>query len=186
MTRDDILKLKAATLYILKKYGTADYIHLFKTLYFAERKKYAEYGSHLVKDSFCALPLGPVPSFLYDAVKNRAGMKHVVHEGLNIMADALIPGEAKCVGALVSAAEAPDMDWLSEVDVEMLDWAYDKCKNVSSRDLSQKSHDEAWREAYNKRYASPMDSIAIAKAGGASDGFAEYLMEQEQLEAALA
>ena len=69
MTTDDMLKLKAVTLYILKQCGELDFIHLFKILYFAERQHYATYGKHLVKDTFCALERGPVPSFLYDAVK---------------------------------------------------------------------------------------------------------------------
>lgn len=35
MTTDDMLKLKAVTLYILKQCGELDFIHLFKILYFA-------------------------------------------------------------------------------------------------------------------------------------------------------
>ena len=34
MTTDDMLKLKAVTLYILKQCGELDFIHLFKILYF--------------------------------------------------------------------------------------------------------------------------------------------------------
>ena len=41
MTTDDMLKLKAVTLYILKQCGELDFIHLFKILYFAERQHYA-------------------------------------------------------------------------------------------------------------------------------------------------
>ena len=52
MTKEEILKLKAVVLYILDKSGEMDFIHLFKILYFAERKQYAEYGQHLVHDSF--------------------------------------------------------------------------------------------------------------------------------------
>ena len=48
MTTDDMLKLKAVTLYILKQCGELDFIHLFKILYFAERQHYATYGKHLV------------------------------------------------------------------------------------------------------------------------------------------
>ena len=33
MTTDDMLKLKAVTLYILKQCGELDFIHLFKILY---------------------------------------------------------------------------------------------------------------------------------------------------------
>ena len=43
MDKYDVDKLKAVTLYILKKCGATDYIHLFKILYFAEREHYADY-----------------------------------------------------------------------------------------------------------------------------------------------
>ena len=46
MTTDDMLKLKAVTLYILKQCGELDFIQLFKILYFAERQHYATYGKH--------------------------------------------------------------------------------------------------------------------------------------------
>ena len=38
MTRDEILKLKAVTLYVLNQCGgELDFIHLFKILYFSDR-----------------------------------------------------------------------------------------------------------------------------------------------------
>lgn len=64
MSEDEILKLKAAVLYIIKQCGTIDYFHLFKILYFADREHYAVYGRRLVNDTFCALKNGPVPSFV--------------------------------------------------------------------------------------------------------------------------
>ena len=49
---------------------------------FAERQHYATYGKHLVKDTFCALERGPVPSFLYDAVKVATNSAHAVKGSL--------------------------------------------------------------------------------------------------------
>ena len=69
MDKYDVDKLKAVTLYILKKCGATDYIHLFKILYFAEREHYADYGKRIAKDTFIAMEHGPVPSFLYNALK---------------------------------------------------------------------------------------------------------------------
>ena len=69
MTIDDILKLKAAALYVVNKCQAIDYFHLFKILYFADREHYAVYGRRIINDTFCALQNGPVPSFLYDAIK---------------------------------------------------------------------------------------------------------------------
>lgn len=180
MTKDDILKLKAATLYVLKKCGEADYIHLFKILYFAERKHYAEYGHHLIRDTFCALGMGPVPSFLYDAVKV-AVKRHKPNDNLNIIANALVPcsGEADYI---LSAKEEPDMDELSKADIAALDWSINENKDKDYRQLSKESHDAAWKEAWDYRQASPMNPYSIAKAGGANDGFIAYMKESDNID----
>lgn len=178
MTKDEIYKLKAATLYILKECGgETDYIHLFKILYFAERAHMAKYGTHLVKDVFCALPKGPVPSFLYDAVKVASG-KHLPDPDLTIIAEALTPGEGEG-DFWVRAKEEPDMDELSKADIALLDESIKENLPKDYRVLSSESHDSAWKSAWSKRQAEPMDEFQIAKAGGASDGFIEYMKEQE-------
>ena len=44
-TIDQILKIKAVVLYILKAFPEGvDYIHLFKVMYFAQQNKLKEYG----------------------------------------------------------------------------------------------------------------------------------------------
>lgn len=69
LTLDEMLKLKAAVLYVMNRCGAIDYFHLFKILYFADRAHYAKYGRRIIQDTFCALPKGPVPSTLFDAIK---------------------------------------------------------------------------------------------------------------------
>lgn len=69
LTLDEMLKLKAAVLYVINKCGVIDYFHLFKILYFADRAHYAHYGRRIIQDTFCALQKGPVPSTLFDAIK---------------------------------------------------------------------------------------------------------------------
>lgn len=182
----DILKLKAATLYVLEKCGETDYVHLFKILYFAERLHFANYGKHLVPDVFCALERGPVPSFLYDALKVASGF-HAVPEGdsLHIIADAVTPGGGECY-YMVQAKEKPDMDELSRAEIESLDLSINENLPKTSKQLSMDSHDDAWKAAWEQRHASMIDPILMAKAGGASEGFLSYLKEQEALNKILA
>ena len=188
MTRDDILKLKAVTLYILKQCGgELDFIHLFKILYFAERSHYAAYGKHLVADTFCAMERGPVPSFLYDAVKVATGISGCTDaSALKLISSALAPAGGECRYYIVRALEEPDMDELSRAAIASLDKSISENQNKDARQLSEESHDEAWREAWNYKHASPMKSLSIAKAGGAEDGFASYIAEQEKLDNYLA
>lgn len=181
MTKEDVLKLKAAVLYIIGKRGAIDFIHLFKILYFAERKQYAEYGQHLVEDSFCALQNGPVPSFLYDAAKAVTGRAFNNHEYLDVLTSAIEPAGGEC-DYILRSKETADMDYLSEAEVEALDNSFDENIDKHFGQLSESSHDEAWHSAWEKGANSTMSSLLIAKAGGASDDFLKYISESEKLD----
>ena len=67
------------------------------------------------------------------------------------------------------------MDELSKAEIEELDAAIDKYKNVDTKTLSELSHDSAWHEAWDKNHNAVMTSLNIAKAGDASNEFFEYL-----------
>lgn len=182
MDKYDVEKLKAVTLYILKKCSATDYIHLFKILYFAEKEHYAEYGKHITKDTFIAMEHGPVPSFLYNALKLVTNQEQANADNpLWIIANAVTPGSAELY-YYFAAAEEPDMDELSKAEIASLDKSIAAHKDMSPWDLSEKSHDEAWHEAWDAAQNSAMNSYKIAKAGGASDGFVEYLKEQDVLD----
>lgn len=182
----DLLKLKAVALYILKQCGELDFIHLFKILYFAERQHYAVYGKHLVKDTFCALERGPVPSFLYNAVKVAIHAECVAEDSLlQQLAQALKPGEADCY-YFIRAAEEPDMDELSKADIACLDASIRENLSKDSIQLSRDSHDIAWQTAWNAKNNSSMDPLLIAEAGGALPEFINYLKEQETIDKYLA
>ena len=153
MDKYDVDKLKAVTLYILKKCGATDYIHLFKILYFAEREHYADYGKRITKDIFIAMEHGPVPSFLYNALKLVTRQEQANADSLLWkIANAVTPGSAE------------------------------EYKDMSPWELSDKSHDEAWHEAWDVLQNSSMNPYKIAKAGGASDGFVEYLKDQDAID----
>ncbi len=185
MIVSDLLKLKAVTLYILKQCGELDFIHLFKILYFAERQHYAIYGKHLVKDTFCALERGPVPSFLYDAVKVAIRDKRVPENTiLQQLAQVLKPGEADCF-YFIQATEEPDMDELSKADIDCLDTSIKENLPKDSLQLSHDSHDIAWQTAWNAKHNSPMDPFLIAQAGGAHPEFIAYLKEQDVIDKCL-
>lgn len=182
MDKYDVEKLKAVTLYILKKCGATDYIHLFKILYFAEKKHYADYGKRITNDTFIAMEHGPVPSFLYNALKLVTKQEQAnVDNLLWIIANAVTPGSAELYYYFV-AAEEPDMDELSKAEIASIDKSIAEYKDMSPWELSEKSHDEAWHDAWDKMQNSAMNQYMIAKAGGASDGLVEYLKEQDSLD----
>lgn len=177
MNHDDVLKLKAAVLYVVNKCGEIGYFHLFKILYFANREHYAKYGRGIIKDTFCALPKGPVPSFLFDAVKNLSStQKGGEHK---VISDSLY-NQDPTYYYLLSAKELPDMDELSKSDIQCLDESIKDNKDLEVNILSNKSHDEAWGEA--KITHGRMNNLSIAKAGGANEAMLEYIKENELID----
>lgn len=183
LTNDELLKLKAVVLYIVNKCEAIDYFHLFKILYFADKAHYAKYGRRIIHDTYCAFKNGPVPSKLYDALKivtHRATGCN--NSSLKIIIDALYQADSD-YDYVISAKEKPDMDELSRTDVECLNKSINENRSLSFPELSNKSHDEAWQKAWNKRQNSPLDEITIAKAGGADSSMLEYIKESDLIDA---
>lgn len=181
LTIDEILKLKAVVLYVITKCNEIDYFHLFKILYFADKEHYARYGRRIICDTFCALPKGPVPSFLFDAVKVATNQPTTNrNKNLNVISDALWSPDPSYY-FILSAKEKPDMEELSKSDIELLDKSINENRNTDIESLSNKSHDEAWTNAWNKQKAYPIDPILMAKSAGANEDMIEYIKENELL-----
>jgi uncharacterized phage-associated protein len=183
MTKEEVQKLKAATLYIIGKCGEIDYFHLFKILYFADGEHLAYYGRRIINDTFCALPRGAVPSNLFDAIKmiwDRKNSKRADY--LTTITDSLEVKDPTYY-YILSAKEAADMRYLSTSDIEYLDKSIRENRNVDMNTLSEKSHDIAWQEAWNRRQSSEINPISMAKASGASDEMLAYIKEDELINA---
>lgn len=176
LTHDDVLKLKAATLYVLNKCGVLDFYHLFKILYFADRKHYATYGRRIINDTFMAMNDGPVPTYLYDVIKtvtNRGGLP--ITSELWDIANA-IGQESEVAYYYLHAKGKPDMDELSVSDVQMLNEAIDKYSYLPYGELRNLSHDSAWNKAQLNSAINPHDS---AEAAGASEDMMAFIGELE-------
>ena len=169
MERDDVLKLNAAALYVVKKCGKAGYIRLFKILYFASREHIARYGRPIIADNFYALPKGPIPTFLYDALKHshKSEEEKLATEGL------YNPVEEEYY--VLKTSKEPDMDELSESEVECLDNAISKYKDMPENELSARSHGPAWKEHCQSH--GRMNELSIAKEGGANEAMLDYIKE---------
>jgi uncharacterized phage-associated protein len=159
-------KTKAVILYVLNEIQDGiDFLKLFKIIYFANQSHLARYGRTIIDDKFVAMKNGPVLTDTYDKLRNdKFDFVERNPEG----------------GFMIFAKEIPDMDELSGSDVECLKRSIDENKNLGFGVLSQKSHDSAWQLAWDDRYdknSVPMDTIEIARAGGASNEMIEYIKE---------
>jgi len=170
----EINRLKAIVLYVLNEVP-GNYLgkhELFKILYFASQKRLVRYGDAMITD-FYAFKYGPVPSELYDLLNGR---NNVIRLSVTIDDEILSP------------SEKPDMEELSKADVECLNESIIENSGLTFFILTNKSHDSAWRKAWNNpvgKRGGKMDIIDIAVAAGADEKTIEYIKEELELEAAL-
>lgn len=167
-----------AVLYAAKESKDRKDMHrIFKILYFADREHLSRYGRSITGDVYIAMSYGPVPSKIDDIFKAVRGDSF-----FSTYADDL----KKCfhfVNKFVIAPDCdPDMDYLSETDVECLDFAIAKCSGKSFGELTEMSHDIAWNNTKRDREISVKD---ILRENSETEEYADYISSKLEMENAL-
>lgn len=169
MNNSEWQKLKEVVLYILNNTGGLDYYCIFKVLYFADREHLMRYGTRIIADDFCALPHGPVPMNLYNAIRNKQ--------------DERIADVMEFAGDDASNVFLPkrdfNADYLSKSDLSCLDHSIEENAKLSFSELKEKSRDGAYNQAGHCR---PISAVEMARAAGASEAMLEYIREQQEIE----
>ena len=170
-------KVVEVVLYILNKIGGTDIYHLFKIIYFAEMKHLSKWGTRIMKDNLCAIKFGPVPTELYYAIKGErnSGLASLIHSSTEFAGDdapnVLLP------------KRTPNIDYLSKSDVEALDESIKENATLTFNELKMKSHDKAWKEAYdNRRKSNVISPMTMASVMNTDAATLEYIKEQMDLE----
>jgi uncharacterized phage-associated protein len=181
---DDISKIKAAVLYIINKTGEIDFIKLFKLIYFAQQQYLVKYGRPIIKETFCALTYGPVPSFTYKALQCALGTQQSTADIEDFNSN-LTESNRDGIN-YISSSSAPDNDELALAEQQCLDAVIDKFASLDGKKLSQLSHkDVAWRDASARTKEDPekdrISLIDIAKSGGADKDTIDYIREMQLL-----
>lgn len=175
-------KLAELVLYILGKTGGLDFYHVFKILYFAEMKHLATWGFGIVPDEFCALKYGPVPTSLYDAIKELNQPKMSLSEELSKVV--AFAGE-DAPNVLLPKREV-NLDFLSKSEIDVLNQAIEENQSLTFGQLMAKSHDDAWKEANSRENGSNVISpVSMAKVLFADEAMLDYINEQMEIESAL-
>lgn len=154
-------KAVSVVLFILKNVKKIGKHSLAKVLYFADQKHLVRYGRPILGDSYIKMPYGPVPSAIYDGVKKN-GLYGILEDSIEVKGIDIYP-----------TAE-PDMDELSESDIECLGESIDENYHLNFGDLKDKSHQLAWNSAQS---GSSLTIQNIAKEGGACEEMINYICE---------
>ena len=161
----DSRKAVEVLLYIAER--VRDTYHALKVLYFADKEHLARYGRLICGDTYIAMDHGPVPSGAYDLVKQARS------------AESLAPlVNADCAFSVVNyyivPKRQPDLDLLSDSDVECLDAAIERYGRLSFGELKEISHREpAFRQCAQN---DPIPWEAIIRSMPEGDLLLEHLL----------
>lgn len=178
MSNDDVLTLKAAVLHILNKAGgTLDKYRIYKALYFANKEHLNRYGRLITSDTFFALPSGPVPTKLADVLDSiKTGKK--LKESEKHLFSPIIQSLEHCgfdAENYFTAKELPDMDELSETDIECLNIGLNKCIGRDFGEIKEESHDKAWEKAFAKPCHKSIDILDMVD--DSNQSMKEYVLD---------
>ena len=145
-------------------------------------KHLAKWGCSIVPDEFRALKYGPVPSHLYDAVKDLNNthialakeLSQAVHFAGEDAPNVLLPNRNV------------NLEYLSKSEREVLDQSISENESLTFGQLMYKSHDGAWEEA-NKRTngTNVISPISMARVLHAEEPMIEYITNQMNIDSTL-
>jgi hypothetical protein len=177
MFRFDAEKALETILYVASK-AKADKYATLKILYLADKLHLERYGRFISGDYYNALEDGATPMLSYDLIEYADGNKHQffeagVREALQVGTDAskhdLVP------------RRAPNLDALSESDVECLNEILARLENVAPSNywkaLIDEVHDDAWRKTWCEKQNSRMAVERIAEQFPDADELIDYLRQ---------
>ena len=165
-----------AILYILKKMGgTCDIHKCHKILYFADNEHLSKYGRSITGDAYVRMDYGPVPTCIYDLFKAVRGDSYFA---------SLVEDVRKgCFHFInnkdIAAVAEPDMSYLSESDVEVLDKYIAELKEKNFDEVSDASHGYAWSNTVLNGEISVRDRLTEM---GDSEEYIHYIEEQMRAE----
>lgn len=173
-------KALASLLYVTTKLGelqnNAPSFHkVFKILYFADQKSLVGYGRPISGDYYVAMRHGPVPSTMYDMLKSARGDANFIKN------DFLLEHVEVFSNHYIKAKSSPDMDALSETDLECLNDSIKENYKKDFNELQDKSHGVAWEKSDEN---DKMRLEDIAEEGGADREMIEYIksnLENEKI-----
>ena len=161
-----------AILYIMQKMGgTCDIHRCHKILYFADNEHLSKYGRSITGDAYVRMDFGPVPTCIYDLFKAVRGDSFFSSQVDDVRRDCFHFVNHKDIVAVAK----PDMNYLSESDVEILDKYIALLKDKDFNSVSEVSHGYAWMHTAQNAVISVRDRLTEM---GDTDEYIKYIEQQ--------
>lgn len=120
--------------------------YLGKVCYFADKEHLLDYGRPITGDRYVAMEYGPVPSTIYDLLKEDYGLPDAVIDRLHERVT--ITKNGKYLHVVSKGADS--FPHLSGSEKEYLILSLREHGRMPFEDLKEKSHDDAWAEAWDR------------------------------------
>lgn len=118
-------------LWIIQR-GESNMYNIWKILFSAEKNHLNRYGRPITGDRYVAMEFGTVPGWLYDATKIKRGEIAFYRDDNSLYAERL-----------------PQMEYLSESDMECLEYGFKEYASLDFKSVMNKNHEEpAWKKNY--------------------------------------
>lgn len=126
--------IQALNYLVRKEKNEINKMKLIKLIYFADRYHLRKYGELLTQDKYFGMKLGPIPSITKDVLS----FNDFLDENILNYAEEFIEQKGKY--DIISKKEV-DKDYLSETEVEALEFAYKIFGDKDQYKLSEITHD---------------------------------------------
>ncbi len=123
-------------LYLSEKIANSDIYGICKLLYLVDKTSLEKYGRFIFGETYCAMAEGPAPSNAYDLLKEAS---RTPVDGIKIEGYQVIP------------LRKPDIDYLSQSDIECLDQIVAIYGDKPNWYRAQDTHDSAYYKSWDKR-----------------------------------
>ena len=137
--RFDPEKALHLVLFVAQHVPNATFHTISKVIYFADKLHLQRYGRLICGDSYVAMKHGPVPSEIYDMMKDVRGDGFSEH-WQTARESFKVEGKATVVPCRV-----PDLEVFSDSDLECLKEAIKTYGHLDFTRLTELSHDAAWQ-----------------------------------------
>lgn len=147
----DSLAAKAAMLYVAQNTPKPTFAHIGKILYEADKLSLERTGRVISGDPYNAYPNGPLPQNTYFDFKRTESQPNATAIDNSYRIEYRLVDLSKKPAPWVVALESPNLGELSRSDLECLDAAIARLGHLRFAELSEQSHDAAWREAFERQ-----------------------------------
>lgn len=124
--------------YLLQKLGKTDKVKIIKLLFFADKYHLVKYGRTVTNDDYWAMPHGPVGSNIKDVLEfNNSTMSE---NELRLAKSRFTPTAFKKSFKVQSSFDANLCNFLSETDIEALDFVIENFGHMGTWEIRDYSH----------------------------------------------